>query len=409
MIGYNAGIFLYEKAIAFAGLWNEKARLWASGRKGLMTRICSEVKPDDRIIWVHAASLGEFEQGRPVIEYLKENYPSYKIVLTFYSPSGYESRKNYDGADYIYYLPSDRPSIARAFVKAVHPEIAIIVKYEFWLNVLAALRAHGTRTFLISSIFRENSVFFKWYGGAWRKALKGFETIFVQNEESVGLLKKLGLDNAVVAGDTRFDRVVALASTAKDIDAVTQFKGSSKMFIAGSTWGPDEEILLRLINDNPQIKFVVAPHEMDEGRISKFMTQTAGGAVRYTQITASTDLAGAHLLIIDTIGILKTVYKNAEWAYIGGGFGVGIHNTLEAATYGLPIAFGPKYQKFKEACDMISLGVAHSVSSYEELACWFAPLRDDESLREECGKRAKQFTLDNCGVTEKIIAKIFDK
>lgn len=298
---------------------------------------------------MHVASLGEFEQGRPIIEKIRLEHPRYKILLTFFSPSGYEIRKDYPGADYIFYLPIDTPRNARRFLDIVRPEIAIFVKYEFWINLLTGLRRRGIRTYIVSAIFRRNSVFFRQWGGLWRQALETFDTLFVQNEESRILLGKLGFDNVVVAGDTRFDRVAQIAANAKRIELVERFRGGERLFVAGSTWGPDEELLIELMNANPGIKFVVAPHEMDESRIARLIGETRGGAVRYTRCTDSTVLDDKQLLILDTVGILASVYGYATWAYIGGGFGVGIHNTLEAATFGLPVAFGPNYAKFKEA------------------------------------------------------------
>ena len=343
---YNLGLVLYVWAIALASPWHRKAKLWIDGRKGLFRRMKESIDPSARIIWIHAASLGEFEQGRPLIEKIRKEHPEYKILLTFFSPSGYEIRKNYDQADYIFYLPIDTPRKARRFLDIAHPEIAIFVKYEFWINLLTELRRRSIRSYIVSAIFRRNSIFFRPYGGMWRQALESFDVMFVQN---------------VVAGDTRFDRVAEIAAAAKKIDLIERFKGGTRLLIAGSTWGPDEDLLIRLINDNPSVKFIVAPHEMDESRINRLLAETLGGAVRYTQCTAETSFDGKQLLVLDTVGILSSAYGYAEWGYIGGGFGVGIHNTLEAATFGLPIAFGPNYEKFKEARDLVTLGAATSI------------------------------------------------
>ena len=308
MFLYNLCIAIYARLIAFAGLWNNKARLWADGRKGIFKRMAAAISPSDKVVWIHVASLGEFEQGRPIIEQIKKQHPEYKVLLTFFSPSGYEIRKNYNGADYIFYLPADTPRNAKRFLDIAHPEIAIFVKYEFWLNYLYSLKKRGTRTLLISSIFRQNSIFFRSYGFYWRKALDTFEYMFVQNQESRDLLHSIGFDNVIIAGDTRFDRVADIAKAAKKIDLIERFKQQSRLFVAGSTWGPDEDILQCLINDNPEIKFVVAPHEMNEGRIGKIIASTKQGAVRYTQCNADTDLASYQVLILDTVGILSSVY-----------------------------------------------------------------------------------------------------
>lgn len=404
---YDLIMSLYAGIIRLVGLRYEKARLWSEGRRDLFSRMREKIDPRERIIWLHVASLGEFEQGRPLIEALRESHPEYRILLTFFSPSGYEIRKNYAGADYIFYLPIDTRKQVRQFLDIAHPEVVIFVKYEFWLNFLTELRRRRIRTFVVSAIFRRNSVFFRFYGGLWRKALKTFEVLFVQNEESKSLLAELGYPNTVVAGDTRFDRVAKIAREAKQVPMIERFKGDKQLFIAGSTWGPDEELLLPLMNDNPELKFVIAPHEMDEGRIERLMRETRGGAVRYTQCDDKSSFEGKQLLILDTVGLLASVYGYATWGYIGGGFGVGIHNTLEAATFGLPIAFGPKYEKFKEARDLVAIGAARSITTYEELKAWFAPLRDDEKHLTKSSRLARDYTLSHQGATETILKTIF--
>ena len=367
------------------------------------------IDPEARIIWIHVASLGEFEQGRPIIENLRRTHPEYKILLTFFSPSGYEIRKDYKGADYLFYLPLDTSRNARRFLDIAHPEIAIFVKYEYWLNLLRELRRCKVRTYIVSAIFRRNSIFFRPYGGWWRQALETFDVLFVQNEESKELLATLGFDNVLVAGDTRFDRVAEITRTAKRIDIIDRFKGDSRLFVAGSTWGPDEELLIRLINDNPEVKFIIAPHEMDEGRIARIIGEVRGGTLRYTQCTSRTGYGSRQVLILDTVGILASVYSYATWSYIGGGFGVGIHNTLEAATFGLPVAFGPNYEKFKEARDLVTLGAARSVSDYAQLREWFTPLRDNEVFLQKTSRIAKDYTTRHQGATSIIIKTIFQE
>jgi len=407
MLLYNFCVAVYARLIALASLWNPKAKLWTTGRKAVFERMSRAMSPSDRVVWIHVASLGEFEQGRPLMEQIRKQYPEFKILLTFFSPSGYEVRKNYEGADYIFYMPIDTPRNVRRFLDIARPEIAVFVKYEFWLNYLRQLKARGVKTYVISSIFRRNSIFFRSYGFLWRRALDTFDQIFVQNDESRDLLHGIGFDNVIVAGDTRFDRVAAIAGAVKRIDTIETFKGDAPLFVAGSTWKPDEDILLELIAENPRIKFVIAPHEMDEARINRIETQTCGRAVRYTQCDAQS-LAQSHVLILDTVGILASVYRYASWAYIGGGFGVGIHNTLEAATFALPIAFGPNYTKFKEARDMVAIGAATKVESAEELKRWFAPLRDDSVLRAKVSSTAKDYTVKNQGATSLIMRIAFD-
>ena len=399
MFLYNICVALYARLVAVVSPWSIKAKQFTQGRKDIFTRMAQAISAEDRVVWMHVASLGEFEQGRPILEEIRRKYPELKILLTFFSPSGYEIRKNYAGADYIFYLPVDTPSNVKRFLDIAHPELVIFVKYEFWINYLSELKRRGIRSYLVSAIFRRDSVFFRSYGSMWRKALDAFDQMFVQSEESRELLHRIGFDNVIVAGDTRIDRVAAIAKDAKPVDIVARFKGDAPLFVAGSTWGPDEDILLPLINANPAVRFVIAPHEMEEARINKILQAVRGGAKRYTQCDEQTDFSATQVLVLDTIGILSSVYGYASWSYIGGGFGVGIHNTLEAATFGLPIAFGPKYEKFKEARDMVALGAATKVESAEELAAWFAPLRDDVDYLAKVSATAKDYTVKNQGAT----------
>ena len=285
--------------------------------------------------------------------------------------------------------------------------LTLLVDVLSLVGLITALRRRKIRTYVVSAIFRRNSVFFRPYGGMWRQALESFDVMFVQNEESKKLLATLGFDNVLVAGDTRFDRVAEIARAARRIDVIDRFKGDNRLFVAGSTWEPDEELLIRLINDNPDVKFVVAPHEMDESRIARLMAETKGGALRYTQCTPRTTYGSRQLLILDTVGILASVYGYATWSYIGGGFGVGIHNTLEAATFGLPVAFGPNYEKFKEARDLVTLGAARSVTDYEQLRTWFVPLRDNEEFLQKTSRIAKDYTTRHQGATGIIVKTIF--
>ena len=403
---YNLCMILYAAIVRAISPFNAKARLWSNGRRGMFERMCSTIAKGDRIVWIHVASLGDFEQGRPLVDYVKEHYPDHKILLTFFSPSGYEVRKNYKNADYVFYIPADTKRNARKFLDIVSPEVVIFVKYEFWLNMLAELRKRNIRTFIASAIFRRNSIFFNPFGFWWRRALRCFDTLFVQDELSKSLLAELGVTNVVVAGDTRFDRVSAIAESAEKVAVVEQFKDNDRLFVAGSTWGPDEDILIPLINEHPDIKFVIAPHEMDEARIERILHDVKGGAVRYTQLSAG-DLADKQVLVLDTMGLLSRVYGSAEWAYIGGGFGAGIHNTLEAAVYGLPVAFGPKYRKFKEARDLIELGVGRSVTEEYELKAWFDELKNDADYLARLSAIAKVYVGKHRGATEKIVQGIF--
>ena len=402
---YNICIVLYATLIRFASLFNKKAKLWCEGRRGMAERMREAIGDAENIVWIHVSSLGDFEQGRPLVDYVHDHYPEYKILLTFFSPAGYEVRKNYANADYVFYIPIDTRRQVRRFLDVVRPKVVIFVKYEFWLNMLAELRHRNIRTYIASAIFRRNSIFFHRLGGIWREALRTFDTLFVQDEHSKELLAEIGVENVVVAGDTRFDRVLTIADKAEKVEIVEQFKGDKRLFVAGSTWGPDEEILLPLINESPDIKFVIAPHEMEESRIEHLMREVKGGAVRYTQLP--TDFTAAQVLVLDTVGILSRVYGSAEWAYIGGGFGAGIHNTLEAAVYGMPVAFGPKYHKFKEACDLIELGAGRSVANAEGLKAWFAELKSDNDYLARLSALAKVYVNQHRGVTERVVKSIF--
>lgn len=404
---YNIGIRCYSAAIALASPFNRKARLRHRGGREALRHIEESMRDvKGRIVWLHAASLGEFEQGRPIIERIKHDSPETVVVLTFFSPSGYEIRKDYPCADHIFYLPADTPKNVRRFLDAIHPDIAIFVKYEFWLNYLDGLRRRQIPTYLVSAIFRPTQVHFRPWGGIWRKALETYTTIFVQDEASRTLLEGVGYTRSIIAGDTRFDRVAAIAKAAREIPIIERFRGDGDLFIAGSTWGKDEKILAQLINSNQAIRFVVAPHEIDEERIKWLEANIKEGVARYTRSTPDDDFSTTQLLVLDTIGLLSSAYGYARWAYIGGGFGVGIHNTLEAATFGLPIAFGPNYKKFREARDLIAVGAARSISSAEGLKAWFEPLATDGEALQKASSSARRYTEEQCGATDTIISNI---
>lgn len=386
--------------------FNKKLRLGSEGRRDIFHRLGAAIDPGKPLAWFHAASLGEFEQGRPVIEAFRQKCPEHKILVTFFSPSGYEIRKNYQGADYIFYLPIDTPRNARKFIKTVDPDIAVFIKYEFWINYLLALKRNGTKTFIISAIFRPSQPFFKWYGGLMRRALGAFTHIFVQDTASKELLESIMPGRVSVAGDTRFDRVYDIAHTAKAIPSIETFAGNAHVVVAGSTWPPDELLLLRLINDNKNVKFIIAPHEIEPARIERISEHIEESVLRYTQLTEQSDLAGAQVLFIDTIGILSSVYRYGRLAYIGGGFGVGIHNILEAATFGLPLAFGPNYLKFKEARDLIGLGGAVSVGDSDGLQQWFRSMETDPQAFERSHKTCLEYVEAQRGATGLILSEI---
>lgn len=411
MLLYNIIILIYAQLIKIAGRWNPKAKEWSKGRVLIFERMRSVISPSDRVVWVHAASLGEFEQGRPIIEKIRRDHPEYKILLTFFSPSGYEVRKDYEGADYIFYLPIDTTRNARKFLDIAHPEIAIFVKYEYWLNLLFELRRRKIRSYIVSAIFRPKSIFFKWWGFMWRNALKSFDTIFVQDENSRLLLAKAGFESVIVAGDTRFDRVADIARGAKQIPTIERFKGDSKLLVAGSTWLPDEKIIAEIANRHPDIKIVLAPHEIHEEHINAIEDLFGKKALRFTDVThmgsdnveLTTELIHAQVLILDTMGMLSSLYQYGDWAYIGGGFGVGIHNTLEAATFALPIAFGPNYLKFKEAVDLVELGAARSINDTNSADIWLSTLIKNQELYTTTSNTARAYTAKMCGATDCIV------
>ncbi len=410
MLFYNIGIWLMALGMRALVSFDGKIRAGVAGRQGIFDRIRKAIAPGTKVVWVHCASLGEFEQGRPVIEAIKANHPEYKILLTFFSPSGYEIRKNYPGADYIFYLPLDTPGNAQRFVEAVKPEIAIFVKYEFWLNYLDCLRTAGCRTFIISAIFRRDSVFFKWYGGIFRRALQGFEKLFVQDENSKELLAGIGIENVAVSGDTRFDRVADVRKSAVPVPLVAGFAEGHKTLVAGSTWPPDDELLLALAERHPDMRFVIAPHETAEERIAKLVSLCPEGKVaRYTKASGGKIPEGVQILIIDTIGILSSIYAYADVAYIGGGFGVGIHNTLEATVYGVPVAFGPNYQKFKEARELIAEGAATSVTDLAQLDTWLSDMLADPGLLKSAGQKAGEYVASHTGATGMILKDIMEE
>ena len=400
---YNIAMCLYRFAIAIAAVFRPNIRLMYHGENEAIKRITAfRVEHcNDKVVWVHAASLGEFEQGRPVIERIKAKYPNCRVVLSFFSPSGYEVRKHYDKADIVVYLPIDTPRQSRKFVAALKPDFAIFVKYEFWLNFLAQLRKQQTPTFLISAIFRTSQPFFRWYGRIFRQCLSTFHTIYLQNEESKLLLSSIGVSNTQVVGDTRFDRVADIASAAKQLPIVDAFAAGHKVIVVGSSWSPDEQLLLPYINANAgKCRMIIAPHHVEPQRIKEI---TAALTCRYALYTDTTteEATTADCLIINTIGLLSSVYQYGQVAYIGGGFGVGIHNTLEAAVWGMPVVFGTNYQRFQEACQLIDCGAARSISSEKECS---EALNNYLYNDAEAAHRAGQYVKAHTGASDKIFA-----
>ena len=399
---YNIGIIAYSTAIRLAAPFNEKAALWLKGRKNIRKQIAAIPRGSKRLIWFHAASLGEFEQGRPVMEALKKEQPDTQILLTFFSPSGYEIRKNYNGADHILYLPADTPGNARFFINRLKPDAAVFIKYEFWYNYLHELSEHNIPVYLISAIFRKEQPFFKNWGGLHRKMLHFFTRLFVQDNESVQLLASIGIKNTELTGDTRFDRVKQIAEQAKNIGKVELFLNRTPAVVCGSTWPPDEEILIDYINQyQGAYKWILTPHEIGENHIKSIMEKCQKSIVRYTDESA--DYSSAEVLIIDCIGLLSAIYRYGKIAYIGGGFGVGIHNTLEAAVYGIPVIFGPKYRKFKEAVSLIQEGGAFTIQNGNELNAILDSLMENPEIAGTAGKKAVAYVNSQLGATECIM------
>ena len=400
---YNLSICLYLILVRVASLFNNKAKQWIAGRKNIFDHLQKTVNPDAKLAWFHCASLGEFEQARPVIEEFKKLHPHYKLLLTFFSPSGSEVRKNYEVADYVFYMPMDTPANAKRFLDLVNPSIVFFVKYEFWFNYIIQINNKNIPFFVFSAIFRENQHFFKWYGGWFRKHLNGITHIFVQNNESLSLLKKIGITQVSVSGDTRFDRVNAIAGNVKSFPLIKKFCEGFDVFIAGSSWPPDEELLTKLINsDKTNYKFIIAPHLVDTPHITSIEEKIKGHVVRYSKADED-NVMSAKVLIIDSIGILSHVYQYGKLAYIGGGFGSGIHNILEAATFGLPVIFGPKYHKFREAVELIKEGGAFSISDENEFMKVVIQLYNEPALLKEKSQIARNFVQRNIGATDIIL------
>jgi 3-deoxy-D-manno-octulosonic-acid transferase len=407
---YNTAIHVYHFLIWLVSFRNPKAKKWLSGRKNLFERIQKEVVPGNHLLWFHVSSLGEFEQARPVIEGVKKYFPSYRILLTFFSPSGYELKKDYPLADYVYYMPLDTPRNASRFLDLVKPEKVFFVKYEFWFNFLTELKNREIPTFIFSALFRPSQFFFQSWGKWFRKVLKVYTHIFVQNQTSYETLHKFGFDNVSISGDTRLDRVAQIAKAASVLPKIEQFCAGKQVIVAGSTWPEDEAIFLNYINEcTHQVKFIVAPHEVNQGSLNRITALLKRPYVLYSSDSTTEQLDSAQVLIVDGYGYLVSVYRYATIAYIGGGFTTGIHSILEPAVYGMPVVFGPDYHKFHEAVEMIQLGAAHTISNYEELSNLFEGyLTDKKKLKNE-SIFASQYVESNRGATEKIVRYFFEK
>lgn len=439
--------------MAIGSLFNKKIKKMWRGEREAVDLLKEKVDPTAKYVWFHAASLGEFEQGRPLIEQLRATHPEYKILLTFFSPSGYEVRKNYEGADIVCYLPLDTIRNARRFLRAVHPVMAFFIKYEFWYNYLHILRHRGVPVYSVSSIFRPGQVFFKWYGRNYAKVLHCITHFFVQNEVSLQLLKGIGIDEATVVGDTRFDRVLQIKEQAKELPIVEAFKGINgkgdackddlsenackgdlsedackddlsedackddlsengckgcKVFVAGSSWQPDEDIFIRFFNDHPDWKLIIAPHVIGEDHMAYILDKLQMKAVRYTQATEQS-AAEARCLIIDCFGLLSTIYRYGEIAYVGGGFGVGIHNVPEAAVWGVPVLFGPNNKRFQEAQDLLACKGSFEVTDYDSFNTIISRLISDDKFRLQCGEASANYVKSRSGATDIIMKSVAGK
>ena len=426
-------MYFVQLGIAIAAIFDHKVRLLWRGQRAAFKTLKKKVDPNAKYVWVHAASLGEFEQGRPIIERIRLQHPEYKILLTFFSPSGYQVRKNYEGADIITYLPIDTVTNARRFLRTIRPVMAFFIKYEFWYNYLHILKHRGVPTYSVSSIFRPDQIFFSWYGRAYSRVLKCFTKFFVQNEESRQLLAKIGITETEIVGDTRFDRVMTIKSLAKQLPIVEAFTtphqlprggepavqeasprgGLEGVFVAGSSWPPDEEIFIRYFNEHREWKLIIAPHVIGEDHLQQIISRLSpSGAtegsrriVRFTQTTRE-EAAQADTLIIDCFGLLSSIYNYGDVAYIGGGFGVGIHNTLEAAVWDMPVIFGPNNKKFQEAQGLKACGGGFEINNYDEFAALMQRFTDQETFLKQSGSQAGHFVKDQAGATDKVLASV---
>lgn len=407
---YNFAIQLYSLAIKLVLPFHKKARMMWLGQRKTYPKLHERIDKNAKYIWVHASSLGEFEQGRPMIEKIRRNYPQYKILLTFFSPSGYEVRKNYEGADLVCYLPFDKKRNAKKFLDRVNPVMAIFIKYEFWANYLNELKSRNIPVYIISAIFRKEQIFFKWYASRYRNVLKCFTHLYVQDESSRLLLTQYGITNVTVCGDTRFDRVMDVRKMAKQLPLVEKFVTKANgdkclTMVAGSSWPQDEDILLNYFNEHPEMKLIIAPHEIHKDHLMYIESLLKRPFIRMSEATEE-NIARKDCLIVDSFGLLSSIYRYGEIAYVGGGFGAGIHNVLEAAVYGVPVLFGPKYHKFKEARDLIASGGGFSLNDAASFNARMNELLTYKEALATAGANAGTFVKRNIGSTEKIMKEL---
>lgn len=405
---YQLCIYLYLFGVAIYSRFNEKVRKMWLGERDTFRILREKVDPNARYIWFHAASLGEFEQGRPLMEQIKREHPDIKILLTFFSPSGYEVRKNYEGADIICYLPLDTITNARRFLRTIRPEMAFFIKYEFWYNYLHILKHRGVPVYSVSSIFRDGQVFFRWYGRQYSRVLKCFTHFYVQNEKSKELLASIGLTNVTITGDTRFDRVLQIKEQAKQLPIVEQFTNGHKVFIAGSSWQPDEDIFIKYFNEHRDWKLIIAPHVIGEDHLQQIEKLLEGRKViRYTETAEGSEaLADAEVLIINCFGLLSSIYHYADVTYVGGGFGVGIHNTLEAAVWDVPVIFGPNNEKFQEAQGLKACGGGFEITNHEDFTRLMDCFNNDTDYLKNAGQQAGGYVKQLSGASMRILSDV---
>lgn len=417
---YNILIHFASLILKVLALFSPKLKLFVEGRKDVFTTLKTKIKSSDRVIWVHAASLGEYEQGIPVMEALKKEFPNHKLVVTFFSPSGYEVRKNNTLADVTIYLPLDTKSNAKEFIKTIHPDLVLFIKYEFWPNYLNELKRLNVPTYLVSGIFREKQAFFKWYGGFYRDALKTFNHFFVQNDSSKQLIQSIGFNNVTISGDTRFDRVIDILNRDNSLDFIDHFKNNQTTIVIGSSWPKDEELLVNYINQSSdEVKFIIAPHNIKQEQISNLKCSISKETILFSEYTNeisrftqndNEELKKAQVFIIDTIGILTKIYSYADIAYVGGGFGnPGVHNILEPATFGVPIVIGPNYSHFAEATALVHQEGCISIKNENDLKLAFDSLLYNSDERNEKGHICETFVQMNKGATSKIINQILNE
>ncbi|MBQ7423130.1 MAG: 3-deoxy-D-manno-octulosonic acid transferase [Prevotella sp.] len=415
---YNLIMYLVWWGVSIAAIFDHKVRMMWRGQRRAFRTLKRNVDPNAKYVWVHAASLGEFEQGRPIIERIRLEHPDYKILLTFFSPSGYEVRKDYQGADIITYLPIDTVTNARRILRTVRPVAAFFIKYEFWYNYLHVLKHRNVPVYSVSSIFRPDQIFFKWYGRQYAHVLKCFTRFFVQNEESRRLLEKIGIHEVEITGDTRFDRVMTIKGLAKQLPIVEAFvKGNSqqstandslskpKVFVAGSSWPPDEDIFIRYFNEHKDWKLIIAPHVIGEDHLKQILSKLDRKTVRFTQTTPE-EAAEAQCLLIDCFGLLSSIYRYGTVAYVGGGFGVGIHNTLEAAVWDMPVIIGPNNKKFDEAQGLMAEGGAFEITDYDSFAALMTRFDQEPEFLSESSRKAGHFVKGQAGATDRILAAV---